>query len=417
MNAEIICVGTELLLGKVVNTNVTTIAKELAATGINVLYMSTIGDNVDRLKETIKTALNRSDLVILNGGLGPTKDDLTKEMAAEVTNDELFLDEECLELLKTQIANINENQLKQVRFPKNSTIFKNNNGTAPGYAYTYNNKIIMLLPGPPRELIPMLSESAIPYLFKDTNGIIESFNIKVYGQGEGPVSEIISDLLDSSNPTVATYALTGEMYIRISAKSTDSESAKELCKPVMNEIQKRLGDHIYGINVQNLESEVVRLLKDNNLTISTCESCTGGLLSKRITDISGSSSIFKTGFITYSNETKTKLVNVNEEILNTYGSVSEQTAIEMAKGCLKQTNSNIAVSITGVAGPSTDEKDNPVGLIYVCLTDGTNTYVLKRNPRKLYLSREFIRLQASNLALDMIRRYILKLDVLKLNEE
>ena len=415
MIAEIISVGTELLLGKVVNTDTTIIAKELSGIGIDLLYAATIGDNPERLKKAVEDALERSDLLITTGGLGPTLDDLTKETVAAAAGRKLVLHEESFERLKNQFPGIvmTEGQKKQVYLPEGCHVLLNDNGTAPGCVFeTDKGKMVMMFPGPPSELTPMLKNYAIPYLCSGDEAVIASHNIHVYGKGEAPVADMIVDLMDGSNPTVAPYAKEGEMFVRVTAKAATQEKADAMCQPIIDEIKRRVGEFVYSVDVESLEELVVKELKERGMTIATAESCTGGYLAKRLTDVSGSSEVFETGCVTYANKTKEKLLGVKHETLEKYGAVSEQTAREMAEGVVRLAGSDLGIGITGIAGPGGGSDEKPVGLVYIALSDGKNTWVYKKMPFGRLKVREWHRYTAASQALDMVRRYLEGLPVI-----
>jgi len=372
MKAEIISVGTEILLGDIVNTNAQYISKKLADMGILVYHQSVVGDNGGRLKEAYEKAFERVDIVIATGGLGPTKDDITKEVAAEHFSRELVLDEDSLQVMEEYFISRNQaitgGNKKQAYFPKGSIILKNPNGTAPGCIIEEDGKILILMPGPPREMEPMLKNEVIPYLRKYQDGVLISKVLRICGIGESHMEDMIKDIVEKqSNPTVAPYAKAGEVILRITARARTEEEAKELIAPVEKEIRKDLGDYIYGEGETSLEEEVAKLLINNTLTISTAESCTGGLLAARLINCPGISSVFMQGLITYSNESKETLLGVKKETLMKYGAVSEETAMEMAKGVAKASNTDIGISVTGVAGPGGGSAEKPVGLIYLGL--------------------------------------------------
>lgn len=414
MNAEIISVGTELLLGQVVNTDTAIVARELSALGINLHYSSVVGDNPERLEQAVNMAICRSDLLIMTGGLGPTEDDLTKETTAKCAGRELTLHEESLRRIESYFHErpVSENQRKQAMLPEGCTVLRNNNGTAPGCLFEAENGCkIMMLPGPPSELEPMFREEAMPLLKKENGGAIISHNIHVFGRGEAPVAQEMADLMDTANPTLAPYAKEGEMFLRVTAKADSAEEADQLCQPLIDEITGRLGAYVYGVDAESLEKRVVELLIKNGKKISTAESCTGGLLAKRITDIAGSSAVFEKGVVTYANEVKEDLLGVPHEMLRTYGAVSEPVARAMAEGALQKSGADIAIGITGIAGPDGGTAEKPVGLIYIALSDGQNTWTVKRNPIGRTKSREWHRHCAASQALDMARRYLQGLPV------
>ena len=407
MKAEIISVGTELLLGQVINTDASYVARALSELGIDMMFSCTVGDNNGRLKEALTRALERSDLVITTGGLGPTEDDLTKETIAECAGAPLVLHEESMERLKEHFngRHMGQNQIKQAMLPQGATVLPNDRGTAPGCAVeTKEGKIIMMFPGPPSELIPMLHSYGIPFLMKRENASIFSMNVHVFGQGEGAVAEMLSDMTDASNPTVATYAKEGEMYVRVTAKAENAQKAEEMCRPVAERIRERIGDCVYGINVDSLEQLAVNLLSERKMTSATAESCSGGLLAKRITDIPGSSQVFEMGAVTYANRIKTLLLGVPEELLEKHGAVSEEVAAAMAEGVREKAGSDIGIGITGIAGPDGGTEEKPVGLIYVGLSDQAGTVVRKVKVFSQRRPRSYYRYTAASFALDMVRR-------------
>lgn len=414
MNAEIISVGTELLLGQVVNTDAAIVARELSALGINLLYSSVVGDNPERLKEAVETAISRSDLLIMTGGLGPTTDDLTKETTAAAARKKLVLDTESLDRIKNYFngREVTPNQEKQAWLPEGCTVLKNDNGTAPGCAFKAENGCtVIMLPGPPSELEPMLKKEAVPYLRGEQEAVIVSHNVHIFGKGEAPVAMIMDDKMNGENPTLAPYAKEGECFLRVTAKAKDEKTADEMCRPLIDEIKHRLGDMVYSVDIESLEELVVAELKKQGKTLATAESCTGGLLAKRITDIPGSSAVFNMGCVTYANEAKEALLYVPHDILASHGAVSEETARAMAEGIVKRSGSDIGIGITGIAGPDGGTPEKPVGLIYIALSDGKNTWVTKRPTTGRAKSREWHRHCAASHALDMVRRYLAGLPV------
>ncbi len=418
MKAEIISVGTELLLGQVVNTDAAIVARELSALGIDLLHSSVVGDNPQRLKEAVETAISRSDLLIMTGGLGPTTDDLTKETTAAAAGKKLVLHEESLRRIQNYFneSHVSENQAKQAYLPEGCTVLQNDNGTAPGCAFQAENGcIVIMLPGPPSELAPMMKNYAVPFLKKGQNSVIVSHNVHIYGKGEAPVALLLDDKMDGENPTLAPYAKEGECFLRVTAKAESEEAADRLCEPLIREIKSRLGDYVYSVDVESLEELVVQKLQSAGKTLATAESCTGGLLAKRITDIPGSSSVFHMGCVTYANSAKEELLFVPHEILEAHGAVSEETARAMAEGIVKRSGSDIGVGITGIAGPDGGTAEKPVGLIYIALSDGKNTWVAKRSPIGRTKSREWHRHCAASQALDMVRRYLDGLPVIPEN--
>lgn len=381
MNCELISVGTEILLGDILNTNAQFLSRELADLGINVLFQCTVGDNRNRLLSVLKDSLSRSELLILTGGLGPTPDDMTKEVCAEFFQKELYLHEESLKKIEDFFAlkkiHMPESNKKQALIPEGAIILKNENGTAPGCIMEKDGKAIIILPGPPKEMVPMFLDSVKPYLKKLSRETIVSHNIRTFGIGESAMSEMVNDLLENENPTLAPYAKNGEALLRVTAKAETKEIADALMKPVITEIEKRLGNYIYGIDTPSVEDAAVRLLKEKGLTVSFAESCTGGLCAKRITDVPGASAVFRCGVVSYSNEIKNSVLGVSEENLLRYGAVSEVVAAEMALGVKKLSGDTFGVSVTGMAGPTSDDPDIPVGTIYIAVTDGESLWLKK----------------------------------------
>lgn len=404
MIAEILCVGTEILLGDIVNTNTQYIAKELANVGITVYRQSVVGDNTLRLKSELSRAFETSNLIITTGGLGPTPDDLTKETAAEFFNLEMELHKPSLEKLKQLFKDreISAGNMKQVYFPKGAYILPNNHGTAPGCIIEVNGKTLIILPGPPREVHPMFEDFVLPYLSKFQESTIVSKVLKLCSIGEGQMADVIADIINNGiNPTVATYAKDCEATIRITARAQSSEKAFELIDPVEKNIRKRLSQYIYGINDDTLEGVISKYLIKNKITISTTESCTGGLIAATLINCAGISSVFLEGAVTYSNEAKIKRLNVSKTTLENHGAVSHETAYEMAEGIAKAAGSNIGISSTGIAGPDGDSSEKPVGLVYIGIYINGKTIVKKLN---LSGNRQIIRRRATKYALDFLRR-------------
>ena len=410
MRAEIISVGTEILLGDIVNTNTQFLAKELASIGIEVYRQEVIGDNKDRLLGILEEALSRSDMVITTGGLGPTNDDLTKETACEFFNMDLELHQESLKALEEYFSKmgreIAESNYKQVYFPKDAVVLPNPNGTAPGAILEKNNKYIVVLPGPPREMKPMYLNHVKPYLIKKGDGIIESQVIRVLGIGESMAAEKLKKFIENgSNPTVAPYAKEEDILFRITAKAKSKEEALKLIEPVKNEVKEILGEDVYGEGEETrIETVVGELLIKNNLKISTAESCTGGMIASRLVSISGISDVFLEGAVTYSNEAKVRTLKVKEETLKSFGAVSEETAREMAEGMAKRTGSDIAVVTTGIAGPGGGTEEKPVGLVYIGLYYKGEVFVYKNVFKG---NRQTVRTKATVRALDIVRRKIM----------
>ena len=412
MVCELISVGTELLLGNIVNTNTQFLAEKCALLGLSMYHQVTVGDNRERLTQVIRTALDRSDIVILTGGLGPTEDDMTKEVCAYVMGFSLAQDAYTRQMIESYFKNniykeIPDNNWKQAIVPQGAIVLDNHNGTAPGLILEKDNKTAILLPGPPNELIPLFNEQVYPYLEKLRPEVIRSQMVKVCGIGESQVEDKLLDLIDSqTNPTIATYAKTGEVHLRITASAATTEEADSMIKPVVKEIKKRLGDAVYSTKEnESLEMAVVRLLKKNGLTVTTAESCTGGMLAARLVNVPGVSDVYREGYITYSNKAKRRLLDVNKSTLKKYGAVSEQTAREMAIGGVFANGADVCVATTGIAGPDGGTEEKPVGLVYIScyLKDKVTVerFQFKGN-------REKIREQTVVKALDLLRRSILK---------
>lgn len=408
MKAEILCVGTELLLGDILNTNTQYLSQQLALYGIDVYYQSVVGDNDSRLKELLEQVYDRSDLVITTGGLGPTEDDLTKETIASFFQRKLVLHEETLEELKAFFskrgAKVNEGNKKQAYLPEGSIILHNDKGTAPGCIIEENNKIMVMLPGPPREMQHMFQSYVVPFLKERSMDTMESKLLRVFGIGEGHMEEKIQDIIHSQgNPTIAPYAKDYDCVIRITAKAETSQKCKEKIQEVEKKIRARLGEYIYSSGEETLDQLVPRLLVEKGITISMAESCTGGMLSSMLVEYPGVSKIFQQGFVTYSNEAKIKYVQVQPETLETYGAVSEQTAAEMAQGAAQVSQSHIGVGITGIAGPGGGTEEKPVGLVYVGLYYNGQVQVQRW---LLNGDRQRIRKRTCLQVLDWIRRTI-----------
>lgn len=411
MTVEIIAVGTEILLGNIVNTNAAYLAEKCAGLGLSCYHQDVVGDNEERLTETIRLALTRADIILLSGGLGPTQDDLTKEAAAKVMGKELYLHEPSREAIRQFFAErnleITENNWKQAMVPEGCIVVENPGGTAPGIIIAENGKHVVLMPGPPGELIPMFEKSIIPYLAGLTTGVIYSQTVKICGVGESKAESMVEDLVDAQdNPTIATYAKTGEVHLRVTATAPDEKEAKKLVKPMVKELKGRFGNHVYTTDSEvTLEKTVVDLLMANKLTACTVESCTGGMLSARLINVPGVSEVFKSGYVTYSNKSKRKLLGIKKNILVKYGAVSEQIAREMAKTAATLARTDVSVSTTGIAGPDGGTPEKPVGLVYIgCNVCGRVTV----KECHFHGTREKIRESTVSAALSLMRECILQ---------
>lgn len=421
--AEVITVGTELLLGQIVDTNTQHLAQEMARLGINCFYHTTVGDNPERIIACIKAALKRADLIILSGGLGPTADDLTVECMAKALEVELDMHHPSLEHIKkffsTRNISMPETNAKQALIPRGAEALKNDTGTAPGIYWDVqpellnkldidSSRIMVALPGVPFELKHLFKTQVTPRLMKDGeagSATIYSIDLRHYGIGESALAERYADLLHLSNPTVAPYAGHGECRLRVTAKAASLDEAKALTKPVVDQIIEQSGPLLYGFDDTNLETECARLLTQKGLTISLAESCTGGLMSKLLTDIAGSSKFISLNLVTYANEAKEKMVGVPAEILEKHGAVSEECAKSMARGVRLLTSSVIGYAITGIAGPDGGTADKPVGLVWLALDTATET-ITKELLLPSHLSRKEIRTRTAKEALNMLRLYL-----------
>lgn len=380
MKVELICVGTEILLGNIVNTNAAYLSEKCAELGLSCYFQTVVGDNEERLSQVLETAVGRSDIVILSGGLGPTEDDLTKETAVKVCGRQLYLHEPSREAIGNYFAERGieptDNNWKQAMLPEGAIVLENHNGTAPGAIIETDRARVILLPGPPNELYPMFEESVAPYLASLNSQVISSTTVKICGVGESKAETMVKDLIDTqTNPTIATYAKTGEVHIRVTAGAEDKKSAAKLIKPVVKELKARFGNHVYTTDESvTLEKSVADLLLANGLTITCAESCTGGLLSARLVNVPGISEVYKFGMVTYSNKAKRRFLGVKKSTLQKHGAVSEKTAEEMAKGAALECKADVAVAITGIAGPDGGTPEKPVGLVYIaCYVKGKTT--------------------------------------------
>lgn len=405
--AEILCVGTELLLGDIVNTNAAYLSCKLAELGIHVYRHTVVGDNPERLKRALEAAFSEADLVITSGGLGPTYDDLTKETVAAYFGLGLEMHVESLETIRAYFAKtgrvMTPNNEKQAMMPRGATVFPNHYGTAPSLAIEKNGKTAIMLPGPPGELCPIFEEEILPYLKSRRQTVLVSKNVHIFGMGESAVESKLKTLMtESRNPTVAPYCKEGEVRLRVTAESDSDFSAEAMCDAMIREIRAtEVGEYIYGIDIGNLENAVVEYLREKGLTLACAESCTGGLIAKRVTDIAGCSDVFLGGCVTYANEAKERLLGVSHASLEQFGAVSEQVAKEMARGVRERLGADIGVSATGIAGPGGGSEEKPVGTVYIGLSTATGEQVRKLSLSSMR-SREYIRIVSAGNAYDMI---------------
>lgn len=414
-SAEILCIGTEILIGDIINTNAAYIAKELAGLGINVYHQSVVGDNPQRLKDSLTLALSRADIVITTGGLGPTYDDLSKETIAECFGRKLVMDEESLHRIEAHFERIGrvmtDNNRKQAMMPEGCVIFKNENGTAPGCAIEgrgdQEGKTAIMLPGPPREMRPMFEQGVKPFLLKDSDTRLVSRTMHFFGIGESMLETLLHDIMkESQNPTIAPYAKTGEVQLRITARVKDGEDADLLILPMIEKVKEKAGEYLYGIDVGNLQTAAVYALKEKHLHVAFAESCTGGYVAKRLTDVSGASEVFECGICTYSDRMKKELLGVSEQTLKEFGAISEETAREMAAGIRKVSGAEIGVSVTGNAGPQASEGKD-VGLVYIGVDSDNFKQVFELHiNRKDQDARETIRYTASSHALSLLLKAV-----------
>jgi nicotinamide-nucleotide amidase len=403
--AEILCVGTELLLGEVVNTNAAYIGRKLAELGISVYRTGVIGDNPQRLRREFLAAAERADLVIMSGGLGPTYDDLTKETVADSLGLEMVRDEKVLDSIRSYFAKtgrtMSQNNEKQADVPRGATAIENPYGTAPGIFIELDSLAVIMLPGPPRELIPMMEERVIPLLAAATDRTLVSKNVYIIGMGESEVeSHLLPLMKEGSNPTVAPYAKEGEVRLRVSAMAENAQKGSELCDGAIEQIRaSAVGKFIYGVDVDSMQNALFLRLRERGLTLATAESCTGGLIAKLITDLQGSSAVFAGGAVTYSNESKRLLADVSEETLAAHSAVSAEVAIEMARGIRKRLNADVGVSTTGSAGPAPDpSSDEPVGTVYIGVSTASEDKAIRLSLSD-QRSRDYIRQVAASRAM------------------
>ena len=371
-DTEIISVGTELLLGHVTNTDARDISEMLSKIGINVKYHTVVGDNPERLRKCVETAKSRADIIITTGGLGPTCDDLTKQILAEAFGLKLAENKAEREGLYDYIRygkKFTDNNFTQAMLPEGCTVFHNNCGTAPGCGFEKDGKIVVMIPGPPKECNAMFRESALPYLRKLSEELIVSHSVRIFGLGESSVDDIFAEEMNRmTNPTMAPYAKECDCLLQITAKAKSVDEAEKMIAPVMEHVMQRLGDLVYGVDVECIEESVIKLLREKNMTFSAAESCTGGELAKRFTDMPGASAFFKGGVVTYTNEAKAKLLGIDPALIEEKGAVSYEVAKAMAENVRALLGTDIGVGVTGLAGPDGDGV-HEVGTV-LCLPSG-----------------------------------------------
>lgn len=410
MRAEIVSIGTELLLGQIVDTNAAYIADRLAKLGIDLYHRTTVGDNRQRIKKTLQASLDRADVVITTGGLGPTDDDLTRQVVAEVMDVELVKDEGLVERIEEFFERLSrsmtENNLSQAYLPAGAEPIINEQGTAPGIILEKGDKTIISMPGVPAEMKKMMRTKVISYLKEKVGSkqLIKSKVLKVCGYGESSLETKIKDVLDrQTNPTIALLAGKAEVHLRVTAKAKEEEKADKLIQKAENELRERLADDIFGVNEETLEEVVGNKLRDEDLMLAVAESCTGGLIGHRLTNVPGSSDYFERGIVSYSNQAKQEVLEVQEQTLREVGAVSHKTAEEMAQGVKKLAKTDIGIGVTGIAGPGGGSEEKPVGTVYMGLATGD---LVKSFRFRFHGNRKQIKYLTSQYVLDKLRRYL-----------
>lgn len=410
MIVEIVSTGTELLLGQIVNTNAPYLARRLNDLGFDAVFQTTVGDNRRRMSDVMKIAMGRADIIITSGGLGPTQGDITKEVSAELLDRPMLLHEESVEHIRLFFERrklpMPENNYRQAMIPKDAIVLRNFRGTAPGVIIENIDKTIIHLPGPPHELEHMFEKSVLPYLLErfGQQGIIVSKVLRVFGIGESALEEKIKDyILAQTNPTIALLARSGEIHVRLTAKHKCSDQARILIAQLEEKIRQRIDPFVFGVDEQSLEQTVGALLNSNGLTLSVAESCTGGLISAKLTDVPGSSAYFVGGLVAYSNIIKEKELGIDAELLISKGAVSPEVAIAMAEGIRRKFMTTLGVGVTGIAGPAGAGADKPVGLVYIAISGEQGEWV---EEERFNGQRASIKNRTANFALDMIRHYV-----------
>ena len=407
-NTEIISVGTEILLGHITNTDARDISEMLSRIGINVKYHTVVGDNPERLRACVEIAKSRADIIITTGGLGPTCDDLTKQILAESFSLKLVQNDDEVKFLHEFIRNkrnFTPNNFQQAMLPEGCTVFHNLWGTAPGCAFQAEGKTVIMMPGPPVECVPMFRTYGVPYLRSLSDEEIVSHSIRVFGIGESAIDDMFADEMNVMvNPTMAPYAKECDCLLQVTAKAESEAEAEKMMAPVIAHVKERLGDFVYGMDVECIEEAVFPLLKEKGLTFATAESCTGGEIAKRFTDIPGASSVFLGGAVVYTNEVKARLLGLDPKMIEEKGAVSREVAVALAEQVRRLTGADIGIGVTGLAGPDGDGV-HEVGTVFVSMAVEENTYVraLSLGPKR---TRSYIRRMSGNHAYDMMRRWL-----------
>ena len=407
-NTEIISVGTEILLGHITNTDARDISEMLSRIGINVKYHTVVGDNPERLRACVEIAKSRADIIVTTGGLGPTCDDLTKQILAESFRLKLVQNDDEVKFLHEFIRNkrnFTPNNFQQAMLPEGCTVFHNLWGTAPGCAFQAEGKTVIMMPGPPVECVPMFRTYGVPYLRSLSDEEIVSHSIRVFGIGESAIDDMFADEMNVMvNPTMAPYAKECDCLLQVTAKAGSEAEAEKMMAPVIAHVKERLGDFVYGMDVECIEEAVFPLLKDKGLTFATAESCTGGEIAKRFTDIPGASSVFLGGAVVYTNEVKARLLGLDPKMIEEKGAVSREVAVALAEQVRRLTGADIGIGVTGLAGPDGDGV-HEVGTVFVSMAVEGNTYVraLSLGPKR---TRSYIRRMSGNHAYDMMRRWL-----------
>lgn len=413
--AEIIAVGTELLLGSIANTNAQEISQALSTLGINVFWHTVVGDNPARLSEALDIARKRADILITTGGLGPTYDDLTKQTICAAFGQTLVLHQDILEEIRRFYegaihAPMPENNTQQAELPEGCTVFDNPVGTAPGCAFESGGVHVLMLPGPPHEMRTMLRRCAVPYLRALSSEVIVSHDIMTFGMGESFVDQLLHEkMAGMRNPTLATYAKPFEVRLRATAKAASEREAEAMLSPVLEEVCAMLGPVVYGVDVSGLPQTCFRLLEERGLTLATAESCTGGRAAEKLTALPGASRVYRGGVVSYWTDIKREVLGVPAQLLSQHGPVSEPCARAMAQGVRRITGADLGVSVTGVAGPDPDERGVPVGIVYIGLDTPEGIFCRRVDTGKR--RRDLLQGLAANHAFDVVRRYLTGLPV------